>query len=565
VRRAARQFLLALLVAIAWSPIAMAAQVRVSTSSRHVYADIAFTLDVKIINATTYEIPVLPQMDGIRVLGGPSRSRQTQTDLTRGTRRDTATLTWTLMAERIGRVTIPAFTVRADDKTYTSDPIVLVATKPEGGDLLIVEMESRRETVYLGERCDLTLRVWIKPFIDERLQVALGSEWMWSLVSVEGSRWGDFGSVVRERMGPRGFRSSLAGEERLRTGDDGNQIKYYVFEFDTSFVPQRVGKLAVEPVAVRAGRPPEYGGAVGRFGIDVRAQPRQVSVGDPITLTLTIYDRTPGGARLDVLSPPALERLENLNEAFRVPDEPLAGVVDEHRKTFTQTIRARRADVTEIPSIPFAFFDPQKEAYEVAWSKPIPLVVEATTEVGMADVIAADAAGPNPAATGLTESAAGLLANDTDTVRLLQQQGFAIRWWHAAPVAAPPLLYLAVLAGHRRSRRLRDDHGYARRRTARRTAARRLADGAGRAEAVGAALSDYIADRCNVPAGALTASEAAERLRSSAVDDELVRTVEELLGECEHAQFAGGVATDAATLIERAEQCIARLERERIR
>ncbi|MHC5114029.1 MAG: BatD family protein [Planctomycetota bacterium] len=607
-----RHLVIALLVALASTAGARAAEVSVAVSSRHVYAEIPFTLTVEIVNAASYEMPELPEMDGIRALGEPTPSRRSETRIFNGrtTQKETVTITWMLQAERTGQVTIPAFKIRADDKSYESEAITLTATKPEAGDLLLVEIESARPTVYLGERVDLTLRIWIKPFVDQRFQVALGSEWMWSMVSIEGSAWGDFRQSVLERSGPRGFRSAVRGEERLREGEDGSPLKYYVFEFNASFVPQRAGEMGIQPVAVRmryptrlrrarsffsrsdyevdgqkviaesatlpalevksppaAGRPADYSGAVGTFAIDVKAQPQEVSVGDPITLTLNVYDRTPGGSRLDVLPPPALERIDDLNASFRVPDEPLAGAVDleARRKTFTQTIRARRADVTEIPSIPFSFFDPVTEAYEVARSEPIPLIVTATTEVGMADVIGADGAGPNPAATGLTETAAGLLANTTDVTTLLRTQGFTPRWWHVAPVSAPPLLYAAILAGHRRSRRLRDDHGYARRRGARRTATRRLAEGAGSAEAVAAAVTDYIADRCNVPAGALTGAEATDRLRTNEVDAELTQEIETLLAECERAQYAGGVATDTATLTKRAEQCIVRLERERLR
>ncbi|MCP3905880.1 MAG: protein BatD [Planctomycetes bacterium] len=610
--RRGRAIVVALVLALGSSSAASAAEVRVSVSSRRVYADVPFTLQIQINHAKSHETPELPEMDGIRVIGEPRETNPFQPTIIingREIQNESTTITWPLLAERTGKVTIPPITVRADGRSFVSEPISVVSVKPDAGNLLFVEIDADRETVYLGERVDLTLRLWIKPFHDPQYQIVLNGESMFSLVSIDGSNWGAFEQTVRELTGPR---RQVSGVERTRRLDDGTDEEYYVFELTTSFVPRRTGALDIDPVAVRMrypkslrrsrgifsrsnfdiadqrviaqaatppalvvqappteGRPPEYNGAVGRFDIDVGAHPRSVAVGDPITLTITIRDRTSGAGRLDVLSPPALERLDDLNEAFRVPDEPLAGVVDGQSKTFTQTIRARRPDVTRIPSIPFAFFDPEAEAYAIARSEPIGLTVEATTEVGMADVIGADGGAVRPAATGLTESAAGLLANEADVARLLARQGFVPRWWHLLPVAAPPLLYLAVLAGHWHTRRLRDDHGYARRRGARRTASRRLADAAratdgGGAEAVASALSGYIADRCNVPSGSLTAAEAAGRLHHGAVDADLAGEVEQLLSECEHARYAGGVATDPAALMRRAEGCIARLERERL-
>jgi hypothetical protein len=126
-----------------------------------------------------------------------------------------------------------------------------------------------------------------------------------------------------------------------------------------------------------------------------------------------------------------------------------------------------------------------------------------------------------------------------------------------------------LAVGCRRVRRLRNDHGYARKRSARRRALRRLREarheGAPRqAEATAQALGDYVADRCNLPAGALTSTEAVERLRQARLEPDLVAEVEGLLAACEQLRYARAQAGETDAIIPRAARCIDRLERERL-
>jgi hypothetical protein len=79
------------------------------------------------------------------------------------------------------------------------------------------------------------------------------------------------------------------------------------------------------------------------------------------------------------------------------------------------------------------------------------------------------------------------------------------------------------------------------------------------------AIADYVADRCNLPPGALTASEIVTRLRAVGVDETLVEDVGALLGECEQLRYAGETASETNAIGERAMGCLDRLERERLR
>jgi hypothetical protein len=313
-----------------------------------------------------------------------------------------------------------------------------------------------------------------------------------------------------------------------------------------------------------SGQPAWYSGAVGRYRIDVRARPTEVAVGDPITITIELTDLTRKGTPLELLAPPPLARIDPLVERFKMPSDPLAGIVERNRKRFTQTIRAANEQVQEIPAIPFSFFDPDVGEYRTSWSEPIPITVSPASTVPLSEVIGSVDATADTTST-LTEISGGILANYVDPDRLLRTRRVTPLWWWAVLLGLPPLLYTGTIVTHRRARRLRDDRGYARQRGARRRALSRLVEARHNPELVGEAVAGYVADRCDLPAGATTTLDVVQALQRCRVDTELAADVQMLLTRCEEHRYAG--ATDAAgdELDRQARRVVDRLARERTR
>ncbi len=298
----------------------------------------------------------------------------------------------------------------------------------------------------------------------------------------------------------------------------------------------------------------------------MQAKPASVAVGDPITLTMAISDRSRPAAELDLLQPPRLEGVPVLLEDFRIAGDAPVGLVQGRRKSFTQTIRARNDEVDSIPSIPFSYFDPQLEQYVTLSSDPIEIVVRPTTSLSDADIVDAGEAPREAAATQLTRVAGGILANYSGADLLVSSPAFRPGVAHAVLILAPPVVFMATAVGVRRTRKARGDRSQARRRGAKRRALRTLqAADNGRAEATTTAIANYVADRCNLPEGALTAAEVIERLARSGVADDLVQEIRTLLDECEQRRYAGSAAGDADSIAQQAERCLDRLDRERIR
>jgi hypothetical protein len=274
-----------------------------------------------------------------------------------------------------------------------------------------------------------------------------------------------------------------------------------------------------------------------------------------------------------VLQPPPLAATPELADNFRIPTDPLAGEVLGPVKRFVQTIRAVSDEVTRIPPIQFAYFDPVAERYVTVESEPISLTVRVGASLSMTDIVEAPAGLPGPDAgaagpTQLTEVAGGVLANYTGAEALLASQTLTLGWAHAAALALPPCLVGIIAVARRRAERLRTDERYARRRGARRRAVRRLdgaapADPAAHMEAIAQAVGGYIADRCHLPPGAHTRRELVGRLRTARIDADIVDRLDALLAECEHSRYAGAT-TDAADDAGRtAQDLIERLDRRR--
>lgn len=588
------------------APALRAADVTLQAPPGPVDAGIPFEIAIVVESARDANLsaPPLPDAAGLERVGAPSR-REMSFTINRS-RTVTLTFSYGLVARAPGRYELPAFTVEVDGAAHAIPATVIEVRALESQGLVDVAVIPAKPVVYLGEPVDLALRVRIRAFVDRQFGT-LASESMWSMIELDHSDFGPFRAALDERTVDRfGRRGTLRGREVSLPIEGGATAPFYEYELATRHWPAESGRIDLAPVTVtvqypirlerrrdffetrleiaemkraaaaapapdvtvlplpEAGKPPSFAGAVGAFTFAVTAAPTDVAVGDPVTLTIAVTDLT-DRAKLELIAPPRLDRVDALTSDFRVHADPAAGTVAGRTKSFTQTIRPAHDRVTQIPPLPFASFDPQREAYVTVTSAAIPLKVRPAETIAAGDVIGAapPAAGPSE----LTEVAGGLLANETDAGALLSVAPPVSRELALAIAVLPPVVFLGAAIGQRRLRHLR---GNARARGALRRAQRRI-DAARRergpaaAEAVGAAVAGYVADRRGAPAGALTRAEIIEHLQATRVSSALVDETAAVLADCEELRFAGAGDGTAGALADRAAACLDRLERERMR
>lgn len=552
------------------------------------------TVQVNVSDPKQATAPTPPKTDDfeIRLLNvTPSENTSVQIINGRMTRRSSYGYQFAVKPLRSGRLVLPPFTYVEDGRTYSTQPIIISVAKEEGGPLVKVYVKTEKAAAYIGERIGLTLEVWIEKFSQPGIG-PLGPDSMWSNATIDtaATNWGVFADADLGRP---------TVEEVESRAPDGGTRRCYVFTVERSTAPTRAGpfdfgpiefvynyplrlsrdffggyriqrsrrlsvvpdlpKLLIQPIPTE-GRPPDYNGAVGVYSITAVAKPTEVPVGDPITLTMRIR----GAGQLDRLSPPRLDRVPEITRDFEVSGDSPAGEVAADGKVFSLTLRALREDVTEIPPIPFSFFDPTKGRFATARSRPIPLKVRPAERLALTD--SSPGGGSVAVLTPLVESTEGLLANDTDVDAILADQSPEAGPLIWAVLAAMPLIYGVLWVVQSRSARLRDNVALRRRSRALSQARRALDQGRSTDPAtIRAALLGYIADCRNVPAAGLTRPEAV-RLVSERVDsDATVAALDDLLGSLEVAEYAGDDSAALDGAAGRALELIGALDRSGMR
>jgi hypothetical protein len=278
-------------------------------------------------------------------------------------------------------------------------------------------------------------------------------------------------------------------------------------------------------------------------------------VGDPITVTMQVT----GSSRLESLQAPRLADIPEITERFQVADDPLPGVVEGKRKRFSQSLRAISPDVSEIPPIPFVYFDTDSEEFVTVYSDPIPLKITASERMSATQIVQANEPGAR-AVDSLTQLTRGIEGNYTSPDALLAQHGLHPTPAFAVVGAGCPLVYAACVLLQRRRERLSSDTALRRRRGAKKVATRALARANGDPNGCAEALLGYVADRLDLPAGGLTRQEAVRYLNGARVPEAVVVEMDDILADCEAAQF-GGKASAGSELEARVQHCLNALTR----
>ena len=310
------------------------------------------------------------------------------------------------------------------------------------------------------------------------------------------------------------------------------------------------------------GRPPEFAGAVGRFRLDVQAQPTHVAAGDPVTLRVTIEGQgnmaavqAPdiGGASGVKLYDPKVEEEENFNNGI------YGG-----RRQFEYIMIPEQGGMMEIPPVRFAYFDPHAAQYQVLESAPIFIHSEGSVEEDAVESYGLSRRDIEAVGQDIRH-----IKPDTDSLQGAFALHRSVLFWTVQGML--PVVFFALFFWQRHQHRLQGDVAYARQRRAKGQAGRRLqradellaaGDSAGFHSAVQAAVLEFLADRLNLQAAGLTSEDCAEALAGRGVDAETIESLRDLLVRCDYARFAptGVSVEDMAEARDMAGGLVERLE-----
>lgn len=547
------------------------------------YTNESIPFTITIFNYRKADKPAIPEIPNCEISGGNSQTEMTL-DTRRGSSRNWVRYTYDFVAFTPADYTIPAIEVVVDGKTLKTEPRKLTVLPGEVSDLLQAEITAGTQRLFVGQQVTVTLTIYIKPALVGR-QAADRS----TMKRFLDTSWGSYAN----------FRDTGRGGSVRRSDSQGNQAEFHAFEFIDQLVLDQAGPLPFSDIVVGVdypkfmrdrlggvsiektrklrihpacelpdvrplpseGRPASFTGAVGVFRIDVSARPTRVRVGDPIELSIALT----GTGALDALPPPNLAAQASLVEAFRVPDEALAGRVENGRRIFSQAIRAKRGDVDAIPPIEYAYFDADRGEYAVARSAPISITVEASNSIDVSAL--PELAVPSNAAPLTPEAMDGLRGNRVDEAELLRTVR-PLKMSHVAAVVLTPPAFFAIgwawsaLARARSGNAVRQRRQHALANALKRIDAARTRPLRDLPGELAAAIAAYLADRFDAPAGRFLGAAGVNALRERDAPEALLARCRDLIARCENAVYAGGEG-DAA-LADRTRECLVQLERERL-
>ncbi|MBV5329540.1 MAG: protein BatD [Chlorobium sp.] len=157
--------------------------------------------------------------------------------------------------------------------------------------------------------------------------------------------------------------------------------------------------LTVLPLPTE-GRPEDFSGAIGRFQLEVKAQPTDVGPGDPITLTMTVQ----GSGNFDRVEAPPFSTNGGWKSYTPTAKFTPGAAPGQGTKIFEQAIIAKDSLTKAIPSLAFSFFDPENKQYQTLHSAPIPLHINGAAEPGKNASPTSDAGKMLNAGSGGTEN-----------------------------------------------------------------------------------------------------------------------------------------------------------------
>jgi len=576
--KAVKSNIVILVLAATWAASA-SAQIRVSAqidTSKDIYVGENFGYYIVLQGS---EGPGRVDMEPLRPYNPQSTGNRKQSSINivngKTTQSTTTIMTYSLTADRAGQIQIPPVAVEVDGKTYRTNPVSANILKPGTTDQLDLEVTLSEQQCYVGQPVMTTVKFYVSTDIgDFQFNIPAFSSDMFYIedpdisdpqakiyrlntgttvlasqhrVSYKGkdSVLLSFSKIlIPKRAGevslPAASVSAAVAVGRVRSRDPfdsffGGQTQYRQF-----MVTSEPLKLTVIPLPDE-GRPSQFYGLVGRYTISASATPTKVNVGDPITLTVKI-----GGSKyLKPVQWPALDEIPDLAANFKVPSQKASPETEDGFKVFTQTIRANNDEVTEIPSIPLAYFDAAKGTYVTARTEPIKLEVAPTKILTSADM---EGSGSAPVNREVEAIKKGLSANyegpdvlddmSFSPLMAIKSPGFAALW--ALPfmgLVSSALISILTRTSPEKvaTRRRRRACGRA---VAELTKLARTIDTPKTNEQLATIMKRYIGERFDKTAGSLTPNDCYEAIAAATKNVNAAEKYKEVIAALDAGRYA---------------------------
>ena len=531
-----------------------------------------------------------PNIKGLEVLMGPSRSTQSSTQIINGnvTSTKSTTFTYILMAEKEGTYSIPGATIVADGNNYTSNSVSVKVLPPDqstgtasnngrtsrnqanNGKIsekeLFITATASKTSVYEQEAILLTYKIYTQVNLTQlhgdmpdlkgfhTQEVELSSQKQWSL----------------EHYNGRNYNTTVYSQYVLFPQQSGKlEIPSITFEgtvsqlvasddpFDAFFnggsnyvnIKKNIvaPKLTIDVKQLPAGKPANFSGGVGEFTISSSINTQELKTNDAVTIKLVIS----GTGNMKLINTPEVGFPQDfeiydpkVDNNFNLTREGLSG-----SKVIEYLAIPRHAGNYTIPAIEFVYFDLKSKTYKTLKTDPYTLNV-AKGEGNASQVVSNFTSKEDLKVLG--KDIRYIKTGDTN----LSPKGnyffgsTAYYMWYFIPLA----LFIAFMIVYRKQAIENANVAKVRTKKANKVATKRMKN-AGKLLAekntsafydeVLKALWGYISDKMNMPVSQLSKDNIEEELIRHNVSEELIKDFIGTLNECEFARYAPGNQNEA--------------------
>ena len=350
-----------------------------------------------------------PEFADFDYVAGPYTSQSSSTSFVNGKRTSTfqMTYTYTLLASKEGTFTIPPATIKVDGEQYTSNGVritVLPADEPanthsNNQSLPATTSSQQRESQDVSSENIFMRTLVSKTKVHEQEAILLTYKLYFAGVDVaqltNNTRLPEFKGFLKQELemseiqtelehyNGRNYQTAVLYRTLLfpqRSGDividpaqfeallrvqNRAQVRSIFDDFFNSYTTvtkalQSPG-VTINVAALPAGKPAGFSGGVGQFTISSSISSTELQANEAVTLTVSIQ----GAGNMKLLKTPAVDWPEGfevydpkVTNNFKVTTSGVSGT-----KTIEYLAITRAGGVYTIPSIQFAYYDTQADAY----------------------------------------------------------------------------------------------------------------------------------------------------------------------------------------------------------
>jgi hypothetical protein len=477
------------------------------------------------------------------------------------------------------RITVTPARTRPDEPQTTAQSQEPAPAKPSGDRRIFITAELDRDTAYINEPVTYIFRFYQGERLlssPEYQRTSFPGFWVEDLPPqrkyskvIDNVRYEV--TEIRYALFPTDAGPKRIGESRLKATvrsaqQDSRRDPFSIFgdDFFGRFDRGEPLNLATAPLTLtvlplpNAGRPDDFSGLVGNFTLNLEADQRTVTVGDPLTVKVTLE----GAGNLKSAQMPKFDSIPDLRtfSAGSAENISTAGYRVSGSKTFDQVFIPQRPGRYRLPSFSISYFDPNARRYRTLTTDSLEI-----TATGSAADFTIPALRLNPDEVSDLAADVRMIRTDSDNLRAFSDPGL-LGWPFWAGHAAPFLALVTFLGWRRRTLKIAADPVGQRRRLAYKTAIEQLPVTAGgkatasSLESIAAALLRYYGDRFNRPAHGVLRQDMRCDLTGEGIAEEHVQEYLSLLDECDRGRYGRESAQSIEGVGTRARDVLTRLE-----